>query len=412
MTISVSRLFFYPISKFYTKCTRNQVKNVTGVLLECYSLGYLSTLHLFALHIENCIRILAQFFLKMIYNARVLALLLALSIATVTGLFLSLVDGVGLRALVVACLISFSVSYLTIFVVLEFLIFRGVNKINKMMSKLMKRELKTVAKEKPDMALNPFKKLNQEITAFALLQQKEIEELKKLEAFRKEFVADVSHELKTPIFAAQGFIHTLLDGAVNDKNVRDKFLKKAAKSLDGLDLLVHDLLTLSQIETGDIKMKFDTVNMVKLCEEVVDQFEKKAEVKKINLKLKPAKQSKILVYADNQRIGQVLTNLISNAINYTPEGGEVTISFEIGKKSVTTYVTDTGEGIPPDHLHRIFERFYRVDKSRSREKGGTGLGLAIVKHILEGHGTKAEVKSQVGKGSEFSFKIQKSTEED
>ncbi|MBS1949403.1 MAG: two-component sensor histidine kinase [Bacteroidetes bacterium] len=348
----------------------------------------------------------------MIYNARVLALLLALSIATVTGLFLSLVDGVGLRALVVACLISFSVSYLTIFVVLEFLIFRGVNKINKMMSKLMKRELKTVAKEKPDMALNPFKKLNQEITAFALLQQKEIEELKKLEAFRKEFVADVSHELKTPIFAAQGFIHTLLDGAVNDKNVRDKFLKKAAKSLDGLDLLVHDLLTLSQIETGDIKMKFDTVNMVKLCEEVVDQFEKKAEVKKINLKLKPAKQSKILVYADNQRIGQVLTNLISNAINYTPEGGEVTISFEIGKKSVTTYVTDTGEGIPPDHLHRIFERFYRVDKSRSREKGGTGLGLAIVKHILEGHGTKAEVKSQVGKGSEFSFKIQKSTEED
>lgn len=348
----------------------------------------------------------------MIYSARTLALLLASSIALVTVLFLSLLNSVEKSALFVASLISFSVSYILVFVVLEFLIFRGVNKIDKMMSKLMKQELKGIAKEKSTSALDPFEKLNEEISSFALLKQKEIDELKKLEAFRKEFIADVSHELKTPIFAAQGFVHTLIDGAVDDKNVRHKFLRKAAKSLDGLDSLVQDLLTLSQIETGDIKMKFDQVDLVKLCEEVVEQFEEKAEQKKITLTLLDSKHSKIFVHADEKRIDQVITNLISNAINYTPEGGEVTVSFDEGKKNVTTIVTDTGEGIPKQHLHRIFERFYRVDKSRSRERGGTGLGLAIVKHILEGHNSKAEVQSEVGKGSEFSFKLARSKDSD
>lgn len=347
----------------------------------------------------------------MVYSARSIALLLAVSIAGVTALFLSLINSVDPSALLVASLVSFSVSYLLTYVVLEFLIFRGINKIDKMMGKLMKKELKGIAKEKTN-SLNPFEKLNQEIATFALLQQKEIDELKKLEAFRKEFIADVSHELKTPIFAAQGFVHTLIDGAVNDKNVRTKFLKKAAKSLDGLDSLVQDLLTLSQIETGDIKMKFVQTDLVKLCEEVIDQFEEKAEQKKIALSLKPARQSKVYVLADELRISQVMTNLISNAIKYTPEGGSVSVSFDVGKKNVTTFVTDTGEGIPAQHLHRIFERFYRVDKSRSREKGGTGLGLAIVKHILEGHNSKAEVHSEEGKGSEFSFKLSRAKEDE
>jgi two-component system phosphate regulon sensor histidine kinase PhoR len=347
----------------------------------------------------------------MIYSARSLALLLAVSIASVTALFLSLINSVDSNALIVASLISFSVSYLLVYVVLEFLIFRGVNKIDKMMGKLMKKELKGIAREKST-GLDPFEKLNEEISSFALLKQKEIDELKKLEAFRKEFIADVSHELKTPIFAAQGFVHTLIDGAVNDKNVRTKFLKKAARSLDGLDSLVQDLLTLSQIETGDIKMKFDQVDLVKLCEEVVDQFEEKAEQKKIKLKLLPPKHAKLFVLADEMRIEQVLTNLIANAINYTPEEGEVTVSFDLGKKNVTTFVVDTGVGIPPQHLHRIFERFYRVDKSRSREKGGTGLGLAIVKHILEGHNSRAEVRSEEGRGSEFSFKLPRSKDDD
>lgn len=340
----------------------------------------------------------------MVYSARTLSLLLAFSIAIVTTLFLSLVDGVERGALLVAGIISFSASYLLTFVILEFLVFREINKIYKLIGKLKKKELSGIAKQKSG-ALNPLEKINEEIFSFATLKQKEIDELKKLEAFRKEFIADVSHELKTPIFAAQGFVHTLLDGAVNDKNVRTRFLKKAAKSLDGLDDLVQDLLTLSQIETGDIKMHFEQFDMRKLCEEVVEQFEEKAEKKKIKLKLLADNPTKYHVYADYKRITQVVNNLVSNAINYTPDEGEVSISFDTSKKFVTTLVVDTGEGIPASHLTRIFERFYRVDKSRSREKGGTGLGLAIVKHILEGHSTKAEVQSTVGVGSVFSFKL-------
>lgn len=342
--------------------------------------------------------------LMMVYSARAMALLLATSIAVVTTLFLSLMQSVAREALIVAAIISFSASYLLIFVVLEFLVFREINKIYKLMDKLRKKELSGIRNQKSG-ALNPLKNINEEIYSFATLKQKEIDELKKLEAFRKEFIADVSHELKTPIFAAQGFVHTLLDGAVNDKNVRNKFLKKAAKSLDGLDVLVQDLLTLSQIETGDIKMHFEQIDLHKLCAEVIDQFEEKAEKRKIKLKMEADHPHRLTVVADWQRMTQVVTNLVSNAINYTPENGEVKIHFDTTKKNVTTLVTDTGEGIPAAHLNRIFERFYRVDKSRSREKGGTGLGLAIVKHILEGHGSRAEVQSTVGQGSTFSFKL-------
>ncbi len=339
----------------------------------------------------------------MVYSARTLALLLAASVALITTLFLSLIESVGGTAMAVAAAISFSATYLLGFVTFEFLFFREINKIYKMMEKLRRKELSGLAKEKTG-TFNPLGKINEEIHSFATLKQKEIDELIKLENFRREFVADVSHELKTPIFAAQGFVHTLLDGAVNDKNVRTKFLKKAAKSLDGLDVLVQDLLTLSQIETGDIKMHFENFDLYRLCVDIIDQFEEKAEKKKIRLWLN-SDQHKILVYADRQRISQVVTNFVSNAINYTPEGGSVSIHFDVGKKNVTTFVTDNGEGIPADHIDRIFERFYRVDKSRSREKGGTGLGLAIVKHILEGHHSRAEVVSEVGKGSTFSFKL-------
>lgn len=235
-------------------------------------------------------------------------------------------------------------------------------------------------------------------------KQLEIDRLKKLEALRKDFIADVSHELKTPIFAAQGFVHTLLDGAVKEKRVRKKFLKKAAKSLDGLDMLVQDLLTLSQIETGQIKMKFGMFDLYALTQEVFEQFKAKVDKKDITLRIEGIVR-KVMAYGDSQRIGQVMTNLISNAIKHSPEGSEVIVSFSVRKKSVVTSVRDYGEGIPAEHLHRVFERFYRVDKSRSREKGGTGLGLAIVKHILDGHHTKAEVESEPGKGSKFSFRL-------
>ena len=339
----------------------------------------------------------------MVYSSRILALMLALCIAIITTLSLSLFKSVDGAALTVAFLIGFAVSYLLIFVVLEFLIFREINSIYKLMNKLKKKELENIGKRSPSV-LNPLKAINEDIYSFADLKQKEIDELKKLEAFRKEFIADISHELKTPIFAAQGFVHTLLDGAVNDKAVRNKFLRKAAKSLDGLDMLVQDLLTLSHIETGQIKMHFENIDLHKLIEEVFEQFENKADKKDVQLRIE-SQSHRMFAFGDWQRISQVMTNLISNAIKHSFDGGEVLVKLEKGKKNVIISVQDHGEGIPAEHVNRIFERFYRVDKSRSREKGGTGLGLSIVKHILEGHGSKAEVESEEGKGSIFSFKL-------
>lgn len=340
----------------------------------------------------------------MVYNSRVLALLLAICIAVITTLFLTLFEDASLTLLLVAFGISFSISYILTFTVLEFLIFREITKIYKLMEKLRKKELNKLSKQKSGV-LNPLEKINEEIFSFAELKQKEIDELKKLEAFRKEFIADVSHELKTPLFAAQGFVHTLLDGAMDDKAVRGKFLKKAAKSLDGLDALVQDLLTLSQIETGQIKMHFENIDLYKLTLEVFEQLEEKAAKRNIRLKIQGNPDKSIIVYADWQRIYQVMTNLVSNAIKHSFEGGDVVVNFETTKKFVTTHVRDFGEGIPHEHIARIFERFYRVDKSRSREKGGTGLGLAIVKHILENHDSKADVESAPGKGADFNFRL-------
>jgi two-component system, OmpR family, phosphate regulon sensor histidine kinase PhoR len=339
----------------------------------------------------------------MVYNSRVLALLLALCTAIITTLFLSLFRSVGTTVLIACFGVSFSVTYLLTFLILEFLMFREINKLYKLINKLKKKELNSIGEQKSG-AINPFKAINEEIYSFAELKQKEIDELKKLEMFRKEFIADVSHELKTPIFAAQGFVHTLLDGAIDDKSVRIKFLKKAARSLDGLDVLVQDLLTLSHIETGQIKMHFEKIDLYDLTQEVFEQFENRMDDKEVHLRIQ-TDHKKVLVYADWQRISQVMTNLISNAVKHSFEGGEVIVEFEVGKKFVEISVRDYGEGIPAEHIHRIFERFYRVDKSRSREKGGTGLGLAIVKHILEGHNTRAEVESTVGKGAVFSFKL-------
>jgi two-component system phosphate regulon sensor histidine kinase PhoR len=341
----------------------------------------------------------------MLYSSRVLALLLALCIALITTLGLALFRAATAAMLSVAFAISFSVSYLLVFLLLEFLVFREINRIHNLVAKLRKKELSDLGKQK-SAPLNPLRAINDEIYSFAELKQKEIDELKKLEAFRREFIADISHELKTPIFAAQGFVHTLLDGAIDDKAVRNKFLKKAARSLDGLDALVEDLLTLSQIETGQVKMRFESIDLYELTEEVLEQFETKAAKRDIKLRIKG--QRPVTAYADPLRISQVLSNLVSNAVNHSHDDSEVVVELDRGKKYVTVSVIDKGEGIPPEHINRIFERFYRVDKSRSREKGGTGLGLAIVKHILEGHHTRPAVASTPGKGSVFSFKLPRS----
>lgn len=346
----------------------------------------------------------------MFFNARGVALLLSISIAIVTTAFLSLVEGVSSTALLVTFFLSFSSSYILINVTLEFLVFREINKIYVALNKLKKRDLSFVDK-KHKKAINPLKRINQEIFDYARDKQREINDLKKMEEFRREFVANISHELKTPIFAAQGFVHTLLDGAIENKKVRYKFLKKAGKSLDGLDMLVQDLLTLSQMETGGIKMHYEHFDIKDVVKEVFEQLENDAEKKGINLILDNSRKEHTIVYADQHRIYQVMVNLISNAIKYTKKddaaikGGKVVVHFESDAEGVSVFVRDQGRGIPPEDIDRIFERFYRVEKSRSKNKGGTGLGLAIVKHIIEAHHSKVYVTSKVGEGSMFSFKL-------
>ena len=340
----------------------------------------------------------------MFSGPRRITILLAACISTVVTAFMSLVTEISTGALLLNFFIAFSASYLLSYIFLEFLIFREINRLYSLLDKLRKKEFDDFRIGEKN-KFNPLKRINTEIYNYALVKQREIDDLKKVEVFRKEFIANVSHEIKTPLFAAQGFVHTLLDGAVKDKSVRNKFLKKAAKSLDALDILVQDLLTLSSIETGEIKMHFENFDIVTLSREILDQFEEKAEKKSITLKLSKGSPQEAMVYADWKRINQVLTNLISNAVKYNREGGSVKVGFKEQADHVIIYVEDDGEGIPEKDLHRIFERFYRVDKSRSREKGGTGLGLAIVKHIMESHNSIVEVKSILGKGSKFTFRL-------
>jgi len=340
----------------------------------------------------------------MFFRSRVVALILAALVAIVTIAFLSLLPDTTSTVMLVAGLLSFASTYLLVYVTFEFLVMREISEIYNVLNKMRKKDFSFIEDYEKNNSNHPLKRINQEIFKYGANRHKEIEDLKKLEAFRREFLADVSHELKTPVFAAQGFVHTLLDGAVDDKKIRKKFLKRAARSLDNLDALIQDLLTLSQIETGETKMHFEHFNIVSIVEEVIDQLEVKAEKKNLKLRFDADYSNPIFVHADADRIYRVITNLVSNSIKYTVEG-EVLIGFEVKSEKVLVYVKDTGIGIPPEHLNRIFERFFRVEKSRSKEMGGTGLGLAIVKHILEAHNTKVSVISTVGKGSTFSFRL-------
>lgn len=337
------------------------------------------------------------------FNSRAIALMLAICVAIITTAFLYLVPNITSTAIIIALLLSFSSTYILVRLVLEFLFFRQIENIYDSLKKIQESGLTIKGKTS---SINPLKRIDTEISSFAETKRREIEELKERENFRREFIADVSHELKTPIFAAQGFVHTLLDGAINDKEVRKKFLRKAAKSLDALDLLVQDILTISQIESGQIKMHFENFDILELCHDIIDQLEGKAEKKGVELKL-PKKLKPVIVRGDYRRIYQVMINLITNAIKYTRKGGLAKISFkEIGDK-VEIMVSDNGRGIPESDIARIFERFYRVEKSRSREKGGTGLGLSIVKHIIEGHNSEIMVESEFKKGSKFYFTLEK-----
>ncbi len=232
----------------------------------------------------------------------------------------------------------------------------------------------------------------------------DIVQLRKLEQIRSEFLGNVSHELRTPIFSVQGFLETLLNGAIDDPKVNRDFIKKAYFHADRLNTLLNDLINISQIESGEMKLSFRYFDLENFLEQIIDEMLPVAVQKNLTLTLQKSPTS-VQAYGDKERLKQALINLIDNAIKYTLSGGYVIIAYEQTDGKVRVSVMDSGIGISQEHLPRIFERFYRVDKERSREAGGTGLGLAIVKHIIEAHGSTAKVESKVGTGSTFSFEL-------
>ena len=256
-----------------------------------------------------------------------------------------------------------------------------------------------------DSDMNSFAK---DLEEFVKLKRSEIESLKKEDLYRKEFVGNVAHELKTPLFAIEGYISNLLDGAMDDKELLKKYLKRAEKSVDRLTYIIKDLDLITQLESSTLKLQITSFDIVKLTEEIIEDLEISASKKNIKIIFNKIYENEILVDADRNRIEQVLTNLITNSINYGAEKGTTEISFESDEENIMVKVNDNGEGISEENMPRLFQRFFRVDVSRSRSQGGSGLGLAIVKHIIDAHNENIYVQSTVGIGSEFSFSLKKS----
>ncbi len=238
-----------------------------------------------------------------------------------------------------------------------------------------------------------------------LAMEKELQELRKMENYRKEFLGDVSHELKTPIFTIQGFVETLLGGALEDERVNKTFLQKILVNTSRLSNLANDLVEISRIETGDLEMAFKPFSLIDVANEVIETLEHLAKAKTVSLSQAISEDLPAIV-GDRSRINQVLVNLVDNAIKYSNPGGTVEVVGRLlPSGEVKISVVDNGIGIAPQHIPRLTERFFRVDKSRSREQGGTGLGLAIVKHILSAHKTRMVVESKLGHGSTFGFTL-------
>lgn len=250
--------------------------------------------------------------------------------------------------------------------------------------------------------------LTREVKKFATDKKLEIEMLKVREEYRREFLGNVSHELKTPLFTVQGYLSTLLDGAMKDKSIRQKYLERAEKGVERLIYIVQDLDMISKLEMGDLNLETQKFDIVKLIQNVFDLLEMEASKKDILLLFDMKYNKPVYVMADREKIEQVLINLIVNSIKYGKEKGSTEVSIEnLTDSKIIVRVNDNGEGIEKQYIPRLFERFFRVDKSGARSEGGSGLGLSIVKHIIEAHEEKIYIESEFGKGSEFSFTLEK-----
>ena len=263
-------------------------------------------------------------------------------------------------------------------------------------------------KEKADVSLDTIiTEVNEDVAKWAKDRTREIALLKANEKYRKEFLGNVSHELKTPLFNIQGYINTLIDSGLEDHNINMKYLERAEKNVARLIKIVEDLGTISKFESGELKLIIENFDIKNSIEDVIDFYEIKAKSRNITLELASAPTGPAMCKGDKEKIYEVLSNLVVNSINYGKENGKTTLAiYDIGKKWLID-VQDNGIGIEETLLQRVFERFFRVDKSRSSQNGGTGLGLSIVKHIIEAHGELITVKSKINEGTTFSFTLKK-----
>ena len=301
--------------------------------------------------------------------------------------------------------VVFLISYFTTLYILSVLINDKITPIYKTIREVpieVKRMTKLINWER-----DTIEEVDREVKQWAKDKLAEIDRLKDLEKYRKDFVGNVSHELKTPIFNIQGYILTLLDGGLEDPKINRLYLERTEKSIDRMISIVEDLESITKLESGELIINKQPIDLVKLAEEVFELELRDAQERRISMNLAIQANKPVVVMADKKRIFEVFSNLVGNAIKYGKKGGNVNVAFYDMDKMVLIEVSDNGIGIEKKDLVRIFERFYRVDKSRSRIQGGTGLGLSIVKHIIEAHDQTIQVTSQKDKGSTFTFMLEK-----
>jgi two-component system phosphate regulon sensor histidine kinase PhoR len=330
------------------------------------------------------------------------SLYITVSSSSILAILLYLFLEISWNLLAAFAVITAFFSFLLIQYRVEHFIYRGVKKIYDDVSLLES----TTFRSQPittDMAT-----LTKQVKQFATDKKLEIESLKVREEYRREFLGNVSHELKTPLFTVQGYLSTLIDGAMDDKKIRKKYLERAEKGVERLIYIVEDLDMIAKLEMGDLNLDFTNFDIVELIQSVFDLLEMNADKKNIILMFDRKHNKPINVFADKEKIQQLLTNLIMNSIKYGKENGTTEVSIEdLVDNKIIVRITDNGEGIEKQNIPRLFERFFRVDKSGARSEGGSGLGLSIVKHIIEAHQEKIYIESEFGKGSEFSFTLEK-----
>ena len=342
------------------------------------------------------------------FSSRQVVFFLSFLLTIIVGvgwILLFLKSSINIYFIVIAVVLFFICAYFLIQYALNKFILEKIRPIYKIIDFVPQKGKEARLRLKPDFV--ELSEVEHDVEEWAQNQLKEIERLKEMERYRKDFVGNVSHELKTPIFNIQGYILTLLEGGLEDPNINKLYLNRTEKSIDRMISIVEDLESITKLETGELKPQYSNFDIVKVVEEVFELEHRLSYEKKISLEFSNKPDKPIMVSADKKRIIEVLANLVINGLKYGKKKGYIKVGFYNFDDKLMVEVSDNGIGIDKKDLPRIFERFYRVDKSRSREQGGTGLGLSIAKHIIEAHNQTINVQSVLDEGTTFTFTLEK-----